>query len=84
MEKHMDELLRLRISINPKVMLGKPVIQGTRIPVEMILKMLSQGTTTEDILQEYPRLQPEDIRAALAYAANVLANEDVYPLIISA
>lgn len=76
----MDEQLRQRLSIDPKVMAGKPVIRGTRIPVELIVRMLAQGLSEGEILSEYPRLQPEDIRAALAYAAQVLANEDVFPL----
>ena len=76
----MDELLWQRIRIDPKVMAGKPVIRGTRIPVELIVRMLAQGIPEEDILREYPRLQPEDIRAALAYAAYALANEDIFPL----
>jgi uncharacterized protein (DUF433 family) len=78
----MDEQLWQRISIDPKVMAGKPVIRGTRIPVELIVRMLAQGITEADILREYPRLQPDDIRAALAYAAGVLADEDVFPLTI--
>jgi uncharacterized protein (DUF433 family) len=61
-------------------MTGKPVIRGTRIPVEMIVRMLAQGIGEEDILREYPRLQREDIRVALAYAAEVLAHEDVFAL----
>ena len=76
----MNEQLLRRISINPDVMVGKPVIQGTRIPVELIVRMLAQGIPESDILQEYPRLQPDDIRAALAYAAHVLAHEDVFPV----
>jgi uncharacterized protein (DUF433 family) len=80
----MDEQLRQCISLDPKVMLGKPVIRGTRIPVELIVRMLAQGIPEDNILQEYPRLQPDDIRAALAYAAQVLAHEDVFPLTISA
>ncbi len=70
----MDEQLSQRISIDPRVMVGKPVIRGTRIPVELIVRMLAQGIPASDILREYPRLQPDDIRAALAYAAQVLAN----------
>ena len=76
----MDEELRQRIIINPKVMAGKPVIRGTRIPVELIVRMMAQGIPESDILREYPRLQPDDIRAALAYAAQVLADEEVFPL----
>ena len=61
----MDEQLKQRISLDPKVMTGKPVIRGTRIPVELIVRMLAQGISESEILREYPRLQPEDIRAAL-------------------
>lgn len=73
-----------RIRLDPKVMTGKPVIRGTRIPVELIVRMLAQGIPESEILQEYPRLQPEDIRAALAYAAQVLALENVFPLATAA
>jgi uncharacterized protein (DUF433 family) len=68
-----------RISVDPEIMVGKPVIKGTRIPVELIVRMLGQGISEEEILVNYPRLQPEDIRAALKYAASVLAREDVFP-----
>ncbi|MEJ2304581.1 MAG: DUF433 domain-containing protein [Anaerolineales bacterium] len=80
----MDEHLLRRILIDPEVMVGKPVIRGTRIPVELIVRMLAQGVPESEILSEYPRLQPEDIRAALTYAARVLANEDILPLNIPA
>jgi len=79
----MDEQLE-RISIDPKVMAGKPVIRGTRIPVDLIVRMLAQGIPEDEILREYPRLRPEDIRAALTYAAQVLAHEDVFPLTVPA
>jgi len=78
----MDEELLQRISINPRVMAGKPVIRGTRIPVELIVRMVAQGIPEKDILREYPRLQPDDIHAALIYAADVLAQEDVFPLVV--
>jgi len=65
-----------RIEINPKVMLGKPVIRGTRIPVELILRKLSEGATEADLLDAYPRLTREDIRAAFGYAADTLAHEE--------
>lgn len=65
-----------RIEVNPKVMLGKPVVRGTRIPVELILRKLSEGATEEELLDAYPRLAREDIRAAIAYAADTLANEE--------
>jgi uncharacterized protein (DUF433 family) len=79
-----DEQRWLRITVDPKVMVGKPVIRGTRIPVELIVRMLAQGIPEGDILREYPRLQSEDIRAALAYAAGVLADESIFPLDIPA
>jgi len=59
-----------RIEINPKIMLGKPVIRGTRITVELILQKLSEGAREEELLDAHPNLKPEDIRAALAYAAD--------------
>jgi uncharacterized protein (DUF433 family) len=65
-----------RIEVNPRIMLGKPVIRGTRIPVELILRKLSEGATEADLLDGYPRLTPEDIRAAMAYAADTLAHEE--------
>ncbi|MBW1796751.1 MAG: DUF433 domain-containing protein [Deltaproteobacteria bacterium] len=64
-----------RIEINPEVMLGKPVIKGTRIPVELIVRKLGEGASVEDLLDGYPNLKKEDIQAALTYAANSLANE---------
>ncbi len=69
--------LRDRIEINPEVMLGKPVIRGTRIPVELIIQKLSEGATEADLLDAYPRLTGADIRAALAYAATSLAHETI-------
>ena len=65
-----------RIEINPKVMLGKPVIRGTRIPVELILRKLSEGATERDLLEAYPRLASEDIHAAMRYAADTLSHEE--------
>jgi uncharacterized protein (DUF433 family) len=62
-----------RIEINPAIMLGKPVIRGTRIPVEIIIRKLSEGATEADLLDAYPRLSRADLQAALAYAADSLA-----------
>ncbi|RLG20276.1 DUF433 domain-containing protein [Candidatus Micrarchaeota archaeon] len=76
----MEELLK-RVEVNPKVMLGKPVIRGTRLPVELILEKLAYGATEEDILQDYPFLSREDIKAAILYAAKHVALEEVYPAI---
>ncbi len=66
-----------RIEINPDVMLGKPVIRGTRLPVELLLRKLSEGATEADLLDAYPRLTRADIQAALAYAADTLAHETI-------
>ena len=66
-----------RIVIDPAVMLGKPVIRGTRITVELILRKLAEGATEQELLDAYPRLTREDIQAALAYAAEVVAHESI-------
>jgi uncharacterized protein (DUF433 family) len=66
-----------RIEINPDVMRGKPVIKGTRVTVELILRKLSEGATEKDLLDAYPRLAREDIRAAIRYAANTVAHEEI-------
>lgn len=65
-----------RIEINPNVMMGKPVIRGTRIPVELILRKLSEGATEADLLEAYPRLKREDIQAAMRYAGGGPINTD--------
>lgn len=65
-----------RIEVNPKVMLGKPVIRGTRITVELVLRKLGEGATHEDLLAAYPRLTERDIQAAITYAADTLAHEE--------
>ena len=64
------------IEINPSVMLGKPVIRGTRIPVELLLRKLAEGATIEDLLDAHPRLTAEDVRAALAYVADERRGHD--------
>ena len=69
-----------RIVSNPKVMLGKPVIEGTRITVEYILDELGQGQTLEALLQSHPTLSQGGIQAAMDYAAKVLKSEVVYPI----
>jgi uncharacterized protein (DUF433 family) len=65
-----------RIEVNPKVMLGKPVIRGTRITVELVLRKLGEGATEAQLLEAYPRLTADDIRAAMSYAAASLAHEE--------
>ena len=61
-----------RIEINPKVMLGKPVIRGTRITVELILRKLSEGAMPADLVKSYPHLTEDDVKAAIRYAADTL------------
>lgn len=65
-----------RIEMNPKVMMGKPVIRGTRIPVELILRKLGEGATEAELLDAYPRLTKTDIHAAIRYAADTVAHEE--------
>ena len=74
-----DELLE-RINIDPKVMLGKPVIRGTRLTVEFILNLLAHNMTTENILQEYAGLAAEDIQACLLFAKASLESTAFMPL----
>ncbi|NLI31954.1 MAG: DUF433 domain-containing protein [Deltaproteobacteria bacterium] len=69
-----------RISVNPKVMVGKAVIKGTRLTVEYILNLLAHGSTSEEILQEYKGITQEDIQACLLFATRSLQNTDFMPL----
>jgi uncharacterized protein (DUF433 family) len=73
-----EKTLLKRIAIDPKIMLGKPVIKGTRLPVDIIVEKIAYGATTDDLKKDYPFLKEEDIRAALLYAAKRIANEEVY------
>jgi uncharacterized protein (DUF433 family) len=66
-----------RIERNPEVMGGKPVIRGTRVPVEVVLRKLGAGMTVEAVVADHPRLTADDIRAAQAFAADYLADEDL-------
>ena len=66
-----------RIDIDPAIMMGKPVIRGTRITVELILRKLAEGATESELLKDYPHLTTEDIRAAVAYGAASVAHEEV-------
>jgi uncharacterized protein (DUF433 family) len=68
-----------RISLDPAVLAGKPVIRGTRLSVEFIIGLMAEGWTETDILAEYPGLTREDITACLAYARDVLQSEKVFP-----
>jgi uncharacterized protein (DUF433 family) len=77
-----NESLLERIHINPKVMVGKPVIKGTRLTVEYILGLLAHGETVEGIIAEYEGLKPEDIQACLLFASKSLQETDFMPLIV--
>jgi uncharacterized protein (DUF433 family) len=66
-----------RITLTPDVMQGKPVIRGTRITVDLILRRLAEGASEAEILDAYPHLKLEDIRAALAYAADTVSHETI-------
>ncbi len=75
-----DQRLLERITLNPKVMVGKPVIQGTRLTVEYILNLLAHGATVAEILEEYDGLTQEDIHACLLFATRSLENTAFMPL----
>jgi uncharacterized protein (DUF433 family) len=70
-----------RIEVNQAILAGKPIIRGTRIPVELIIKLVAQRRTDEQIIREYPALKKEDIQEALLYAEKLVQNEEVYPLL---
>ena len=72
-----DTAVHERIEIDPKIMVGKPVVRGTRVTVELILRKLGAGMTPEEIIADHPRLTIEDIRAAQAFAADYLADEEL-------
>jgi len=67
-----------RITVNPEVMVGKPTIRGLRITVEQILKALAGGITAEELLEDYPELEKEDIQAAILYASELVNEEQVF------
>ncbi|WDN88209.1 hypothetical protein BuS5_01177 [Desulfosarcina sp. BuS5] len=73
----MQDILN-RITFNKDILCGKPLIRGLRISVEMILELLARGVTEEEILQDYPQLEPDDLRAALLYAHHMVARENVF------
>lgn len=69
---------RERITIDPQILVGKPIVKGTRIAVEFVIDLLGRGWSVDRILREYDHLTPEDIQACLAYASEVLKSERVY------
>lgn len=78
----MKNKLLNRIIVDPEIMVGKPVIKGTRIPVDLILELLAQKEEICEILKDYPRLTRDDIYAALLYGSSVIKNEEIYPALI--
>lgn len=68
-----------RIVLDPAVLVGKPIVRGTRIPVELVLGLLAEGWSEADILASYPHLTRADIQACLAYARDLVASERVFP-----
>jgi len=75
-----EKKLLQRIERDSKIMLGKPVIKGTRLPVEIIVEKIAYGYSYQDILKEYPFLSEKDIKAALLYAAKLIGREEVYSI----
>jgi len=73
----MEQELLKRITVNPGIFGGKPIIRGMRISVELVLSLLAQGETNEEILSDYPDLASDDIRACLAYAHAVIAHDSL-------
>jgi uncharacterized protein (DUF433 family) len=71
---------RSHIVVDPKILVGKPVIRGTRISVEFVVGLLAAGWGHEQVLESYPHISEQDIRACLAYAGELLREEHVYPL----
>ena len=76
----MTEDWRDRITLNPTVLAGKPTVRGLRISVEHVLRALSGGVPEGELLAEYPDLEPDDLRACIAYAADLVESERVYPV----
>ncbi len=75
----MNDLLN-RITMNPDICHGKPVVRGLRYPVDMLLELMSSGMSNEEILEDYPDLEPDDLRAVLAYAARLSQIKRIEPI----
>ena len=75
-----EKELLYRITIDPKIMVGKPTVRGLRITVDQILRALAAGISTDELLEDYPELEKEDIEAALLYAAELVEEEKVYKI----
>lgn len=74
------EKLQNRITLNPQVLQGKPTIRGLRISVEQILQGLANGLSPDELMQEYPELEPEDFLAVYEYASELVSEQRIYPL----
>lgn len=79
----MEKNFMKRIVVDPKIMVGKPIIKGTRITVEAVVRRVAQGMAFDEILKDYPYITKEDIKAALLYANSLVAGEDIFPAIVS-
>ena len=79
MTTHLD-----RIVVDPKILVGKPVVRGTRISVELVLKRLAEDLDLTSLLESYPRLTREDVQACLEYAGALVEGEDVFPDVVTA
>lgn len=71
---------RDHITVDPEILVGKPVVKGTRISVELVIDLLAAGWTERQVLDSYPTLKADDVRACLAYASEILHSEKVFPL----
>lgn len=79
----LEKKLLSRIVVDPKIMVGKPVIRGTRVPVYEIVNRIAQGWTFQEILENFPRVTEEDIKAALMYAGKLVEGEEIFPEIVN-
>jgi uncharacterized protein (DUF433 family) len=77
--RHDESELGARIVVDSQVLSGKPIVRGTRIPVELVLKRLSQDLDLKTIFESYPRLTPDDVRAWIAYAQSLVEGEELLP-----
>ena len=73
---------RTRIEVNPEILVGKPVVKGTRLSVELVLDLVAAGCPESEILANYPGLTHEDVLACVAYAAEIVRSERVFPLAV--
>jgi uncharacterized protein (DUF433 family) len=72
-----------RIVVDPAIIAGKPIVKGTRIPVYIVLQHLAHDLSLETLIDDYPHLTPEDVRACLAYAAALVENDEVFPVFVT-